>query len=708
MRTPPTLRRALLVAGLLALALAPGPAHAEDEGEMGGPAMAKTMLLGPARVLASPGAPSALDAFLPGGKRPERLRWPLPDRPVVVLGLPREDDVAQQVADAFQIDTDDLGGGYRIAAWRDERRPMVIIMAADAAALAAARFEFDTSAAMEMAAPDMRSLDFKKPNQEAGVAVTTGTRLVQPRFAYRAWAPLAWDDPRRITRETVTRAAGARVNRLWFRMRDLPAGSGMPDPKTQALLARCKRHGIVPVLWLPMGDATVDSSGTNPMLRARLVASMSELALVKLGIRHVALQFQNDPRDLPRHEADRATCEARLLETLALEFGQTEEIVLIPSAEVPGGAGRPLGASDLATLRIAPDVLARMHMGWSGPHPLATSITTQAARARARAAGSPLILLDRWAEPFQDPALPYVPTVPPTLGPAHRHGREADLPEALAGSVVFGRQGTDALLESMWEPVAPRDGAALLDALAPGFPATRGAAWADALLDALRKADQANMGLVPWMAPLIRELETARRADAPVWVLPRAAVAGGADATPDEGPHLAAALRTAVATWGPSLPPGHVVGAFVQHGALTLLASRGPDAADTYEPLVRIRLRRPGSRHVLTAEWSGDGWRVEGATGSVPLTRAEGGNIATRTSKAMGRDVDLLELDRFALGGDLHTGRVFEVGMFWGPKAIWPPNGTLGSTAPWIIGPVGPEPLPPVGLPQPKGKAKTK
>ena len=41
-------------------------------------------------------------------------------------------------------------------------------------------------------------------------------------------------------------------------------------------------------------------------------------------------------------------------------------------------------------------------------------------------------------------------------------------------------------------------------------------------------------------------------------------------------------------------------------------------------------------------------------------------------------------------------------------KPIWPPKGGIGATGPWIIGPVGPNPLPPRGMPQPKAKAGSK
>lgn len=672
MRRAPIPLLITLVFTLLAL---PAGARAEDEpGEaMGAPA--RTMLLGAARVLASPGTPGVLHEVLPGRGEPARLTWPLPDDPVVVLGLPHHDEVAQQVADAFQIDTDDLDGGYRIVAWRDGRRPMVVIMAADASALAAARFEFDAAASMAMAAPDMRSLDFKKPNQEAGVAVERGVRVVRPRYAYRAWAPLAWGDPRRMTPELITQAAGAQVNRLWFRVRDLPAGFGRRNPKTDDLLARTRRHGIVPVLWLSMGDATV---AMDPMHRARYIATMSELALGKLGLRHVVLEFEADPRELPRRAEDRATCEAQLLETLALEFGRAREIVVIPSAETRTGEGRPFGAADLATLRIEPAVRARMRMGWSGPQLHATSIQSSQARTRKSEAGLPLILLDRWAEPFQDVRVPYVPSLP--------RARDDALEHVLDGVTVFGHRGTEAMLESLWAPIDGPSPMAELDALCPPWPKLDGAAWAAAFATRVREADKDNLGLLPWLAPVATHAERAARRDAPCWVLPRW---GGRRV------HQAAYLEAAKRAFAAELPEGVLVGAGVLgDGGLSFLIQADPAAWEKVEPLLRIRVRDPRTQRELRAEWTPKRWHVEG---SLHLgIRAEGHAQAT-TAHLEGRDLGMLRLDRFALGGDLHAGRVLEVGIAWGPKALWPPEGGLGAMAPWIVGPVS-------GVPQPPAK----
>lgn len=642
-------RLALLGFLLLALGALPRGAHAEDE--MEGPPASRTILLGPATILASPGTPRALDSFLPGGKRPQRLTWPLPDGPLVVLGLPHQDEVAQQVADAFQIDTDDLAGGYRFAAWRTKKRPVVIVMAADAAALAAARFEFDASAPMEMVAPDMRSLDFKRPNQEAGVAVQMGTRHIRPRYAYRAWAPLAPGDPQTLTPEFIAQAAGAHANRLWFRLRDLRAA------RSADLLARTRRHGIVPVLRVPVGDATVDHTQGDPLAYARLIGSIAEAAFVTHGIRHFAFEFEVDARDLPRRKGSRAACEAALLETLSMEFANAEELLLVPSAhadDLADTAGASLDAAQLAGLRgIKPAVRARMRMAWSGPTSYAPEIAASQARARAKAAGMPLILLDRWAQPFQGKAIPYAPSLP--------LGRDPALAEVLEGVVVMGRHGTEAMLESTWAPVDGPVGMARLGRTISGS-VENGRTWAAAVASLFRASDKETFGLLPWLPGLADELEAARQH------LPT----GSFLALPYQ-PHAGLQLdgRLDEQLWQVQHAP--IEG---DHGASVRLAACDdglwlgcavPKAVlEKRELLLRVHVRRPGAKAGIRAEWTTRGWHVDGSLGT------EVRLASSAVSTVDGELHSELRLDRFILGGDAHPGRALEFSVSWGPQRLFP------------------------------------
>ena len=114
-----------------------------------------------ATVLASPGYPAAIRSTLP--RTPKPVTWPLPDGPVLVLGLPGQDDVALAVMEAFGLleDPEDLRGGYDLWAWDAGGRPIVVLLAADAAAMFAARFEFEQSAPAEMVNPTMRNVNVK-------------------------------------------------------------------------------------------------------------------------------------------------------------------------------------------------------------------------------------------------------------------------------------------------------------------------------------------------------------------------------------------------------------------------------------------------------------------------------------------------------------------------------------------------------------------
>ncbi len=271
-----------------------------------------------ATVLASPGTPRALDAFLPGGKRPARLAWPLPEGPLVVLGLPDADPIARRICDVFHFDVDDLGGGYAIWAWRAQQRPMVFVMGADAAALQAARFEFDADAPGEMLSPDMRSLDFKRPNEETYTVVRAGSRRVRPRFRLRAWAP----GEHRQKADAVA-AGGARANRLWIKtLKD-------PDSGSARTLAALRAQGVTPVIaagvfgQLTQGTAAMWGSAHALTLRAWQQQH---------AVRHFALVFEETaPSD--RAEAERlARREARVVKAVAdaLRPGGLEELVVVP------------------------------------------------------------------------------------------------------------------------------------------------------------------------------------------------------------------------------------------------------------------------------------------------------------------------------------------------------------------------------------------
>src|SRR5262245_59119245 len=129
----------------LLLLLVSAPAAAEDEAPLD---------LGAARVLASPGMPKALERFLPPGRPVERLVRPLPDGPLLVLGLPRTDPVADALIRELDL-PGDLRGGWSVCARKDRGRTLVVLLGADPAALYAARFELETVAPERAEDPDM-------------------------------------------------------------------------------------------------------------------------------------------------------------------------------------------------------------------------------------------------------------------------------------------------------------------------------------------------------------------------------------------------------------------------------------------------------------------------------------------------------------------------------------------------------------------------
>ncbi len=401
-----------------------------------------------ATVMASPGAPSGLHTFLPRGEAPKPLRWPLPKGPVLVLGLPETDPAAREIAEAFGIDVDPgaLGGGYRIDAWRDGRRALVFIFASDAAALFAARFEFDDSAPSEMMDPEARSLDFKKPNQQAGLIVRAGRRVVKPRYRLRAFRP------RSMVSEL---AAGSRGNREWLRVKKIESSTA----------AEMRALGLEPVM---VGGP----DHVKRLLRAQ-----------KLGVRHFALvvpaDFQGDEGKAAREIA------------AALRPGGLAELTVVPR----GYCDRLAAKYPPPDVRAIPEAV----IAWSGPEEHSIRITRADAERRVAEAGVPVVLYDTWAEPFNRNEA-YVPVQP--------YGRDPDLHEVLDGVVVVGTRGTTTALESAWAPVEEDPfGAQLLGPLLPSGGDDAQTFLTKAAMR-IEKEVEETMGLVPWMKPLAQNART--------------------------------------------------------------------------------------------------------------------------------------------------------------------------------------------------------
>ncbi len=570
-----------------------------------------------ARVLASPGVPHALDAFLPGGRRPDRLAWPLPEGSLLVLGLPSSDTAARQLCDVFQLDVDDLRGGYRIWAWHAAARSLVFLMGADAAALQAARFEFDASAPREMMDPSMRSLDFGQPNQEAAVVVRAGTRRVTPRFAARAWfpgdAPHAGD---------ALLAAGANADRLWI---DVP-----PEAEAAAMIRHIRAlraQGILPVLTLRTAlpptsrgrEAWLDRT-LGPLLRWQ----------ARAALRDFAVRFEEEARGRTPSEPDEAWCVRGMLERL--RPGGLDTLIVVPRAHSDRLA-RTLGPPP--DLRGLPEVA----VAWSGPQEHSLHITRAQAERRVREAGVPVVLLETWSDGARAAAA--IPTLP--------SGRAPDLGDVLAGIIVVGRPGADSILEAAWQPAgAPRFGMAELAPLLPGDE-KRPAPFLQRLATSLERAAKESLGLIPWMAPLAAEVRAgARRVAAADGVLMLSA-SGSPGALQEPGPVEAIARCD-----GRALRVGIRIG-------------REPDEK-VPDWSLQLQLEAPGRtarwRVDVTAQAQDISMRSEPAR-----LRVEPGHVTcTRGEGDAPTSFDIV-FDRFALGGEPHPGRTFTYTLTFAQRA---------------------------------------
>ncbi len=393
---------ALLTSGLL------GRAVAEPE--------AAPLDLTQARVLASPGWPSALRSLLPIDREVEPLAPPLPPGPLLLLGL-AGDPTAQALGEALLgVGRERLRGGYVIAGWKDRDRAIVFVLAEDAAALAAARIELETYTATQGRSPPP-SLEQGPPGERGGVRVARG---VTPRFRVRGATGFG-------PGESVLDIANAHGNRLWL-------GEGVDE----RALARMREHGIVPVaaaqlLWggTPMGMKTYPP-GRYPDRPAVEAATEALLAWQARGVRHFALDFGyvgvmlNEFDAAPGLEAEAARQVADRLRP-----GGLVELLVIPSSL----------ASDLTDIGPPPDLrsIPEAVLGWQGPVEAPTTISRADAARAAKEAGVPLVLVETWASAAPE-AIPSLP-----------RGRDADLGDVLEGVLVRAGPGSANALAATWQ-----------------------------------------------------------------------------------------------------------------------------------------------------------------------------------------------------------------------------------------------------------------
>jgi hypothetical protein len=619
----------LLLATLLAL-----PAAAEDDDSDAPPA---ALVLDQARVLASPGLPGELTPYLPGGCVPERLTWPLPATgPLVVLGLPAEDPVARRIADlfGFDVDPEDLHGGYELRAWQDRGRNLVFVWGADAAALYAARFEFDASAPVEMMDPNMRSLDFRKPNQEAGTLVQTGVRRVRPPYAVRALA-LAGDPPPHLP----SRVAGAHANEVWL-------DAALTRTKAGArLVSALEARGIRVVRTLRWSA----EPGT-----AISVATWAAATEAGPDMRHVAIVFETPFPVVRQMGTYYAAYERSVVHKVAAYLRpHLESLYVVPRCHADALAeayGPPPDLRDVPEAAIA----------WSGPEEHSVAITREQAEHRVREAGMPVLLLDTWTAPFQSPA--HVPSLPT--------GRAAALGDVLAGVVVAPGPGVDDVLLSAWDvEAAARNASSTLEALAfLGSGATDAMRLVPPAIEGLLRLDRQVPGYLPWAAPLAAELG---RIQGPATGVLR----DNELAEASRDPWQAAGIL--------GRRDGVTLQARSDGSALHVRVDVGPPQEIGLPYLLQVRLESPGRAAGWHIRWVPDEAVIERMpAGTPPLTRVGHVHVERSTPAADGSFRIDLRFDRFALGGDAHALRHFRLGVSWGPRNVWPAapeNGALGT-----------------------------
>lgn len=378
---------------------------------------AEVVDLSGARVLASPGWPAALEGFLPARRAPgggvETLAVPLPPGPLLVLGL-ASDPVARALGETLLgLDPDTpLLGGYVAQAWRAGGRSLALVLAADAAALAAARFELETFTPAELeGAP--RSVDVTQPDEQAGVRMAAGRRSVHPRLAWRGATGLGPE-------ETALDLAAAHANRVWI-----------DGPLRSSSRGRFAEHGVLPVVALAAhGDQRLslprlDDLDSPPLPWDEAVALAR--AWQRAGVRCFALERAAGE---PPSEAWRRGQVARALAD-ALRPGGLDELLVLESE---AGGDRP-------DLRAIPEAL----LGWRGPRAEALTIPRAEAERTAREAGVPVVLVEDWAraQSGEPPRLPVLP-----------RGRAADLGDVLEGVLVLAGPGSAEILASAWLPPA--------------------------------------------------------------------------------------------------------------------------------------------------------------------------------------------------------------------------------------------------------------
>lgn len=189
------------------------------------------------RVLASPALPTGLLERVPGREVHGRIRWPLPEGDLLVLGVPCQNVEAHHFGTAFAIREvgECLFGGYAIARWKEGDRWISTVLAHDFVAL---RRGLKALLAHEGPLP---------------------TKNIRPRFQIRALAAADEEKPGNALVELALRSG---ANRVLFHPGTAQRWPGPMRKTVQRLLAQ----GIQPGWRTPTPALFADLPDVNPVM----------------------------------------------------------------------------------------------------------------------------------------------------------------------------------------------------------------------------------------------------------------------------------------------------------------------------------------------------------------------------------------------------------------------------------------------------------
>ena len=350
-RYPPFVVRISLPLLLLLMVLA-AAVTAADEGPE------PTFLVENATVLLSEGAPEAVRELLPENEPAVPLAVPLPDGPLVILGLPNEDELADDLVRLWGLlpPDGDLHGGYVTRTWHDGERPISAVFA-------------DDGVALRVACERLSNVQ----------SVPAAWHHERPRYRIRALHPRGPLDA------AIACAITERANRFWL------DPTRYPRSEIGSAIPRLVAHGIRVV--------AVVRSTDHPAYEALTLAREHGIRCLAFGVDTAG--GTDAHAAVARLEAGLGRCALR-----------AEELVV-----VPGG----IGDTHRVVEGVCPNLshVDGVLLGWRSPAIFSTRIEAAWARTARSESRAPLVLIDDWACGYgSQPEPHFIPTYPRGRDPA--------------------------------------------------------------------------------------------------------------------------------------------------------------------------------------------------------------------------------------------------------------------------------------------------